>query len=41
MTVQTFDPTQTTTLDTAAKSLNQQATAGSNKGNTIGFVSLG
>lgn len=41
MTVQTFDPTQTTTLDTPAKSLAAEAKSGSGKGNTIGFVSLG
>src|SRR5690606_34628043 len=41
MTVQTFDPTQTTTLDTPAKSLAQQVKTGNGKGNTIGFVSLG
>jgi ribosomal protein S12 methylthiotransferase len=41
MTVNTFDPSQTTTLDTPAKTLASQAQSGSNKGNTIGFVSLG
>ncbi len=41
MTVNTFDPSQTTTLDTPAKTLASQAQAGNNKGNTIGFVSLG
>lgn len=41
MTVNTFDPSQTTTLDTPAKTLASQAQAGANKGNTIGFVSLG
>ncbi|CAM5211532.1 ribosomal protein S12 methylthiotransferase RimO [Alishewanella longhuensis] len=40
MSVQTFDPSQTTTLDTAAKTLAERAT-GASKGNTIGFVSLG
>ncbi len=41
MTVNTFDPSQTTTLDTPAKTLASQAQAGINKENTIGFVSLG
>jgi ribosomal protein S12 methylthiotransferase len=41
MSVNTFDPSQTTTLDTPAKTLASQAQAGANKGNTIGFVSLG
>lgn len=41
MTVNSFDPSQTTTLDTPAKTLASQAQSGSNKGNTIGFVSLG
>ncbi len=41
MSVNTFDPTQTTTLDTPAKTLASQVQAGGNKGNTIGFVSLG
>jgi ribosomal protein S12 methylthiotransferase len=41
MTVNTFDPSQTTTLDTPAKTLASQVQSGSNKGNTIGFVSLG
>ncbi len=48
MSVNTFDPSQTTTLDTPAKTLASQAQASSsgnispvNKGNTIGFVSLG
>jgi ribosomal protein S12 methylthiotransferase len=41
MTVNTFDPSQTTTLDTPAKTLASQAQTGSSKGNTIGFVSLG
>ncbi|GGY71187.1 ribosomal protein S12 methylthiotransferase RimO [Cellvibrio zantedeschiae] len=41
MTVNTFDPSQTTTLDTPAKTLASQAQTGNNKGNTIGFVSLG
>ncbi len=41
MTVNSFDPSQTTTLDTAAKTLASQVQSGSNKGNTIGFVSLG
>ena len=41
MTVNTFDPSQTTTLDTPAKTLASQVQPGSNKGNTIGFVSLG
>jgi ribosomal protein S12 methylthiotransferase len=40
MTVNTFDPSQTTTLDTPAKTLAGQVQTG-NKGNTIGFVSLG
>lgn len=40
MTVNTFDPSQTTTLSTPAKTLASQTT-GANKGNTIGFVSLG
>lgn len=41
MTVNSFDPSQTTTLDTPAKTLANQVQSGSNKGNTIGFVSLG
>ena len=41
MTVQTFDPSQTTTLDTPAKALAEQAKPAANNGNTIGFVSLG
>lgn len=41
MSVNTFDPTQTTTLDTPAKTLASQVQPGGNKGNTIGFVSLG
>ncbi|PUA27114.1 MAG: ribosomal protein S12 methylthiotransferase [Cellvibrio sp. 79] len=41
MTVNSFDPSQTTTLDTPAKTLASQVQSGSNKGNTIGFVSLG
>lgn len=41
MTVNTFDPSQTTTLDTPAKTLASQVQPSSNKGNTIGFVSLG
>jgi ribosomal protein S12 methylthiotransferase len=41
MTVNTFDPSQTTTLETPAKALANQALGGANKGNTIGFVSLG
>lgn len=41
MSVNTFDPTQTTTLDTPAKTLASQVQSGGNKGNTIGFVSLG
>ncbi|WP_049629640.1 30S ribosomal protein S12 methylthiotransferase RimO [Cellvibrio sp. pealriver] len=41
MTVNTFDPSQTTTLETPAKTLASQAVGGANKGNTIGFVSLG
>ncbi|HSC69313.1 MAG TPA: 30S ribosomal protein S12 methylthiotransferase RimO [Cellvibrio sp.] len=41
MTVNTFDPSQTTTLDAPAKSLASQSLIASNKGNTIGFVSLG
>src|SRR5690606_2684350 len=41
MTVNTFDPSQTTTLDTPAKTLANQVQAGASKGNTIGFVSLG
>ena len=41
MTVNTFDPSQTTTLDTPAKTLAGQAQLGVKKGNTIGFVSLG
>ena len=41
MTVNSFDPSQTTTLDTPAKALANQALVGANKGNTIGFVSLG
>ncbi|MEN0038451.1 MAG: 30S ribosomal protein S12 methylthiotransferase RimO [Cellvibrio sp.] len=41
MTVNSFDPSQTTTLDTPAKTLANQALVGGNKGNTIGFVSLG
>jgi len=41
MTVNTFDPSQTTTLDTPAKTLANQVQPGMSKGNTIGFVSLG
>ncbi|HTF95662.1 MAG TPA: 30S ribosomal protein S12 methylthiotransferase RimO [Cellvibrio sp.] len=41
MSVNTFDPTQTTTLETPAKTLASQVQTGGNKGNTIGFVSLG
>lgn len=41
MTVNTFDPSQTTTLDIPAQTLASQAQTGVNKGNTIGFVSLG
>lgn len=41
MSVNTFDPSQTTTLDTPAKTLASQVQAGATKGNTIGFVSLG
>ncbi|MGI5309725.1 30S ribosomal protein S12 methylthiotransferase RimO [Rheinheimera sp. WS51] len=41
MTVQTFDPSQTTTLETPAKTLKHQVNADSTKGHTIGFVSLG
>lgn len=41
MTVNSFDPSQTTTLDTPAKTLASQVQSGGNKGNTIGFVSLG
>jgi ribosomal protein S12 methylthiotransferase len=41
MTVNTFDPSQTTTLDAPAKSLASQSLIASSKGNTIGFVSLG
>ena len=41
MTVNTFDPSQTTTLNTPAKTLAGQALIASSKGNTIGFVSLG
>ncbi len=41
MSVNTFDPGQTTTLETPAKTLASQVQAGSKKGNTIGFVSLG
>ena len=41
MTVNTFDPSQTTTLNTPAKTLAGQAIIASSKGNTIGFVSLG
>lgn len=41
MTVNSFDPSQTTTLDTPAKTLASQVQSGNNKGNTIGFVSLG
>jgi ribosomal protein S12 methylthiotransferase len=40
MTVNTFDPSQTTTLETPAKALASQALGG-DRGNTIGFVSLG
>jgi ribosomal protein S12 methylthiotransferase len=41
MSVNTFDPSQTTTLETPAKTLASQVQPGSKKGNTIGFVSLG
>lgn len=41
MSVSTFDPSQTTTLDAPSKTLADQATGSSTKGNTIGFVSLG
>lgn len=41
MSVNTFDPSQTTTLDSPAKTLANQVQSNSNKGNTIGFVSLG
>ncbi|WP_323814598.1 30S ribosomal protein S12 methylthiotransferase RimO [Cellvibrio sp. NN19] len=41
MTVNTFDPSQTTTLDTPAKTLANQSLGVASKGNTIGFVSLG
>ena len=41
MTVNTFDPSQTTTLETPAKTLANQSLGSANKGNTIGFVSLG
>jgi ribosomal protein S12 methylthiotransferase len=41
MTVNTFDPSQTTTLDAPAKLLASQSLIASSKGNTIGFVSLG
>lgn len=41
MSANTFDPTQTTTLDIPAKTLASQVQPGGNKGNTIGFVSLG
>lgn len=40
MTVNTFDPSQTTTLETPAKAIASQ-TLGGDRGNTIGFVSLG
>ena len=39
MSVQTFDPSQTTTLDTPAKTLAAQDSNGT--GSKIGFVSLG
>lgn len=41
MTVNTFDPSQTTTLETPVRALANQVQPESNKGNTIGFVSLG
>lgn len=41
MSVSTFDPSQTTTLDAPSKTLADQATGSATKGNTIGFVSLG
>jgi len=46
MTVESFDPKQTTTLDTPKKVLAEQAdtnaeTAGKATGSRIGFVSLG
>ena len=41
MTVNTFDPSQTTTLETPAKALASQVLGDANKGSTIGFVSLG
>ena len=41
MTVNTFDLSQTTTLDTPAKTLANQSLGVASKGNTIGFVSLG
>lgn len=41
MTVNSFDPSQTTTLESPAKTLATQAQTGTAKGNTIGFVSLG
>lgn len=40
MTVETFDPSQTTTLETPVKSLTAQAQA-NGSGAKIGFVSLG
>jgi ribosomal protein S12 methylthiotransferase len=41
MTVKTYTPNQTTTLDTAKKTIDQQASSGTTIGNKIGFVSLG
>lgn len=41
MTVETFKPKQTTTLETPVKTLSKQRTEGQGNGSRIGFVSLG
>lgn len=41
MTVQTFTPNQTTTLETAKKTIAEQSQNSQTTGNKIGFVSLG
>lgn len=41
MTVETFNPKQTTTLETPVKTLSEQHTEGQGNGSRIGFVSLG
>lgn len=41
MSVNTFDPKQTTTLDTPVKTITQQAETSNGSGRKIGFVSLG